>query len=96
MAYKSIIVMVAQRDLRIVSDGVVGSKVELPRNSRGEEGGKNKSTTQESSPKHGCSVGKMRGKQITVFMETHFRVHGYKRCSGVRLLSPPDVLMCKP
>ena len=57
MAYKSIIVMVAERDLRISSDGVLGSKVELPRISQGEEGGKNKSTSQDSSPKHGCTVG---------------------------------------
>ena len=52
--------MVAQRDLRIISDGVLGFKAELRRNSRGEEGGKNsKSTAQEGSPKHGCTVGTM-------------------------------------
>lgn len=45
MAYKPIIVMVAQRDLRIISGDVLGPKVELPRKSRGEEGGKNISTT---------------------------------------------------
>ena len=27
------------------------------------------------------TVRKMRGKQIAVFMETHFRVHGDKRCT---------------
>ena len=55
MAYKLIVVMVAQRDLRIIRDGVL----ELPRNSRGEECGKNKGTTQEGNPKHGCTVGTM-------------------------------------
>ena len=50
VAYKSIIVMVAQRDLHIISDSVLGSEVELPCNSRGEEGGKNKSAGQECSP----------------------------------------------
>ena len=67
VAYKSIIVMVAQRDLRIISDGVL----ELPRNSRGEEGGKKKGITQEYSPQHICTVGTcMRMKVITELIET--------------------------
>jgi hypothetical protein len=48
----SIIVRVAQRDLRILSDEILGSKVELP---RGEEGRKNEDTTQNGSPQHGWS-----------------------------------------
>jgi hypothetical protein len=46
----SIIVRVAQRDLRILSDEVLSSRVELP---RGEEGRKNESTTQNGNPQHG-------------------------------------------
>jgi hypothetical protein len=42
----SIIVRVAQRDLRILSDEVLGSRIELP---RGEEGRKNEDTTQNGS-----------------------------------------------
>lgn len=42
-------------NLRIVSDGVLGSKVESPRNIRGEEGGKNERTTEEGGSKHGYS-----------------------------------------
>jgi hypothetical protein len=56
VAYKSVI-MLAQRDLCIVNDNVHGSKVGLPRNSRSEEGGKDKSTTQECSLDHGYTVG---------------------------------------
>ena len=44
--------MVDQSDLRILSDGVLGSKVELFCNSRGEEGGKNKYISQEGNPEH--------------------------------------------
>jgi hypothetical protein len=49
--------MLAQRDLCIVNDNVHGSKVGLPCNSRGEEGRKDKSTTQECSLEHGCTMG---------------------------------------
>ena len=51
MAYKSIIT-VAQRELCILSDEVLGSKVELPRNSRDEEGRKDESATQKGGPEH--------------------------------------------
>ena len=44
--------MLAQRDLYIVNDNVHWSKVGLPRNSRGEEGGEDKSTTQEGKLEH--------------------------------------------
>ena len=49
--------MLAQRDLCIVNDDVHGSKVGLPRNSWGKEGGKDKSTAQECSLEHGCTMG---------------------------------------
>ena len=55
MAYMSIIT-VAQRELCILSDKVLGSKVELPRNSRGEKGSKDESITQKASPQHGYTV----------------------------------------
>jgi len=47
------VIVLAQRDLHIINVNVHGTKVGLPRNRRGEEGGKNKSATQEGSPEHG-------------------------------------------
>jgi hypothetical protein len=46
----------AQRDLRIPYNDVLSSRVELPRQGRGEERGEYKSTAQEGSPKHGCTA----------------------------------------
>jgi hypothetical protein len=56
LAYNLIPVTVVQSDLHIVRDEVLEFKVELPRKGRGEEDGKNESTTQEGNPKHDGAV----------------------------------------
>ena len=49
-------IILAQRELRVISDEVLSSKVELPHNNRGEEGRKDESTTQKGGLQHDCTV----------------------------------------
>jgi hypothetical protein len=59
VAYILIIVTDVQRDLHIVSDKVSNSKSSSPAEAEAKRAGRIRGITQESSPKHGGTVGTM-------------------------------------